>query len=195
MVGAGASLAEARARRRTWVKHHPPLDANFFRRVKKYRPGALYDRVQAQAARLGVADLARANPAVGLEDYLGRLYFNVHHNPRAVSVRAYFDLIDLYADEVVETTNWMVGTKGLFVRMLQRELLRGNRITVLTFNIDLVIENALQQLAHHVQVRLGGFGTPTASPPLYARPPCQATVFSSWAPDPQRSGFTSCTGR
>ena len=148
VLGAGASLAEALHHRPKRSREHPPLDANLFRQKKRYREDGLYRRVQAQATKLGVADLARESPPVGLEDYLGRLYFNVQHNPAQATVRAYFELIDLYAWEVVETTRWMVGRRGLIKRVLQREIARGNRITVITFNIDLLIENALQELVH-----------------------------------------------
>jgi hypothetical protein len=113
VLGAGASLAEAQDRRPTQRKHHPPLDANFFQQVAKHRPSELFRRVQAQAVRLGVENLARTSPPIGLEEYLGRLYFNSQHNPLKTSVRAYFEMIDLYAWEVIITTNWMVGKGGL----------------------------------------------------------------------------------
>ncbi len=148
VVGAGASLAEAQARRAKRQNEHPPLDADFFRRKAKYRSNALYERVQKQAAKLGVSDLAQDAPPVGLEDYLGRLYFNVQHNPQAASVRAYFELIDLYAWEVIETTAWMIGKKGVMTTMLQREIAAGNEVSIVTFNIDLLLENALERLAH-----------------------------------------------
>lgn len=148
VLGAGASLGEAQDRRPVQTKAHPPLDADFFRRVRKYRRGSLYDSVQGTAVRLGVADLARDDPPLSLEDYLGRLYFNVQHNPLAASVQAYFQLIDLYAWEVLETTQWMIGKAGLIKEVLQKEVAAGRRVSVVTFNIDLLIENALERLAH-----------------------------------------------
>ncbi len=148
VVGAGASLGEAQARRPKQQHEHPPLDANFFRRKAYYRPNPLYTSVKEQATRLGVSDLARDDPPVGLEDYLGRLYFNVQHNPRDASVQAYFQLIDLYAWEVIETTRWMIGKKGLMTKVFQREIAAGHEVSIITFNIDLLLENALERLAH-----------------------------------------------
>jgi hypothetical protein len=148
VLGAGASLAEAQDRRPTQKKHHPPLDANFFRQVAKYRPTSQFEAVRAQAGRLGVDDLARTNPPIGLEEYLGRLYFNTQHNPLKTSVRAYFQMIDLYAWEVMTTTNWMLGKGGLIKKAIQKELRAGRRVSVITFNIDLLIENALERIAH-----------------------------------------------
>jgi hypothetical protein len=149
VFGAGASLAEAKAHRARQDREHPPLDATFFRRVKKYgRSPGLFARVQAQARRLDVPDLARSNPPVGLEDYIGRVYFNIHHNPEATATSAYFQIVDLYAWEVAETTNWMMGRSGPIKKVLQKEISAGNQVSVVTFNIDMLIENALQELVH-----------------------------------------------
>lgn len=148
VLGAGASLGEAQDRRPVQTREHPPLDANFFQRVAKHQNNALFRKVQAQAAQLGIDDLARTDAPVGLEDYLGRLYFNVQHNPLRASVQAYFELIDLYAWEVLRTTNWMIGKAGLIKRVLQKEIAAGRSVSIITFNIDLLIENALERLAH-----------------------------------------------
>lgn len=155
VVGAGASLAEAQARRPKRTREHPPLDATFFERVAtrrtEYRDNtgaSLYDRVERQARVLGESALT----GLGLEEFLGRLYFNVHHDPMRTSVRDYFTLVDLYAREVVGTTNWMIGRRPsrhrseLLRQMIQRELASGQEASIVTFNIDLLIENTLQIL-------------------------------------------------
>lgn len=143
VVGAGASLAEALARRRTWRRYHPPLDASFFQRVEKYRPSPLLRRVVAQATKLGEPALTGGNPPVSLESYLGRLFFEVNHNPLAASVRAYFEAVELYARELTVTTNWMIGKAGLLKKLIQAELHDESKVTLVTFNIDLLLENAL----------------------------------------------------
>lgn len=130
------------------TREHPPLDANFFQRVARYRRTPLFNAVQAQASRLGISDLARMDSPVSLEDYLGRLYFNVHHDPLKASVRAYFELIDLYAWEVIGTTQWMIGKSGLMKRVLEKESQVASKVSIITFNIDLLVENALERLAH-----------------------------------------------
>lgn len=96
---------------------------------------------------------------IGLEEYLGRLYFNVHHNPLAASVRAYFELIDLYAWEVIETTQWMIGKPGLIKRVLEKEFQARDQVSIVTFNIDLLVENALERLAHSRGGPQWGLGT------------------------------------
>jgi hypothetical protein len=156
VLGAGASLAEATARRPVQEAEHPPLDANFFERVAKYRPdeytdqsgASLFQRIRSGARVLGEPDLG-TTPGVSLEEYLGQLYFSVQNNPLKASVRDYFTLVDLYSREVIRTTEWMVGKRAsrreneLLRRMLQRELSVGNALSIITFNIDLLIESTL----------------------------------------------------
>ncbi|MDX6670584.1 MAG: hypothetical protein QOI91_947 [Solirubrobacteraceae bacterium] len=84
---------------------------------------------------------------MSLESYLGRLYFNVNHNPLSASVQAYFDAVLLYTGEIIATTNWMMGKAGLMKKVLRREAQRCDRLSLVTFNIDLLLENALQLLA------------------------------------------------
>jgi hypothetical protein len=148
VIGAGASLAEAQNHRPARDRDHPPLDGTFFRRVSEYRPSPLLGRVEKQAIALGIPDLLGSAPPTRLESYLGRLYFEINHNPLAASVRAYFEAIELYAREVTMTTNWMMGRSGLIKKLIQSELRAGRRVSIVTFNIDLLAENALCQLAH-----------------------------------------------
>jgi hypothetical protein len=154
------------------------LDANFFARVAKYRPhryrdtsgSRLLERVQRTARNLGEPDLVSGGNT--LEQYLGQVYFTVQHDPALAGVRDYFTGVDLYAREVIATTEWMIGRRAgrrddeLLRRMLQRELADGRRVAVVTFNIDLVVESTLEILTHSRPgaawtLRTGyGFGTP-----------------------------------
>jgi hypothetical protein len=146
VLGAGASLAEAIARRPKHSKEHPPLDATFFRNARRHRNVALLQKVVDQATKLGEQDLTRDNPPVSLEAHLGRLYFEMNHNPIRVSARAYFDAVNLYAWEISATTNWMMGKPGLMKKLIHSELKSGRRVSIVTFNVDLLAENALRCL-------------------------------------------------
>jgi hypothetical protein len=148
VIGAGASLAEAAYHKPVRDREHPPLDATFFQRVKEYRPSPLLERIERQASALGIPDLVGSNPATRLESYLGRLYFEINHNPLAASVRAYFEAIELYASEITVTTNWMMGRSGLIKKVIQTELRAGRQVSIVSFNIDLLAENALCLLTH-----------------------------------------------
>lgn len=62
------------------------------------------------------------------------------------SRNAYFDLVRLYQSELLSTTNWMIGRQGNLRRLIQEELNSGAKLTILTFNHDLLAENALDLL-------------------------------------------------
>ena len=83
---------------------------------------------------------------MSLESHLGRLYFEINHNPINVSTQSYFDAVRLYAWEITATTNWMMGKPGLMKKVIQSELKAGRRVSIVTFNIDLLAENALNCL-------------------------------------------------
>lgn len=146
MVGAGASVAEAKGHRPAQDKSHPPLDANFFERVERHQKGPLLQRVQEHADALGYPELCDRSGSISLEQFLGRLFFEMHNKKTEDNVHSYFDLVRLYTNELLTTTNWMVGRGGSIKKLLERERQGLRRITVLTFNHDLLIENALSQL-------------------------------------------------
>lgn len=146
VLGAGASLAEAMARRPRQTREWPPLDATFFRNATKHRNTELLEKVVEQAGKLGEQDLTGGSPAVSLEAHLGRLYFEMSHNPIKVSVQTYFDAVRLYAWEITATTNWMMGKPGLMKKLIQNELRARRRVSIVTFNVDLLAENALNYL-------------------------------------------------
>jgi hypothetical protein len=146
VLGAGASLAEAMQRHPRRSKKWPPLDATFFRNADMHGNTALLRKVVEQAEALGERHLTGDNPAVRLESHLGRLYFEMNHNPIRVSTRAYFEAVTLYAWEITATTNWMMGKPGLMKKVIQSEIKAGRRVSVVTFNIDLLAENALNCL-------------------------------------------------
>lgn len=125
---------------------YPPLDATFFRNASKHKNTELLDKVVEQAAKLGEQDLTGDSPPVSLEAHLGRLYFEMNHNPIKVSTRSYFDAVTLYAWEITATTNWMMGKPGLMKKLIQSEVKAGRRVSIVTFNVDLLAENALNCL-------------------------------------------------
>lgn len=148
VLGAGASLAEALAHRPRRLKDHPPLDRTLLCNAKRFRSGPLLDEVEQQARKLGEHGLTRASPSVSFEEHLGRLFFEVNHNPHNVGTLAYFNAVDLYAREITATTNWMMGRPGLIKRMIQGELRAQRSVAVVSFNVDLLVENALSLIAH-----------------------------------------------
>lgn len=84
---------------------------------------------------------------MSLEQYLGRLFFEMHNRRTEDNIRSYFDLVRLYCDELMSTTNWMNGRRGSLKRVLEGLRRRGHRVSVVTFNHDLLVENALFQMS------------------------------------------------
>ena len=146
VLGAGASVSEAMHFRPKRHQEHPPLDGNFFRKVLSNADEALVEPVAEQASAVGQSNLFRDDPPVSLEEHLGRIYFAMRNEGSEASRTAYFDLVRLYQSELLKTTNWMIGRTGMLKRLVQSELATGARVTILTFNHDLLAENALAQL-------------------------------------------------
>jgi hypothetical protein len=148
-VGAGASVAEAMGRHAKWEKDRPPLDLDFFTRAKAAaREPSLIRRISEHATSLGHPDPSTSTTPTSLEHYLGLLYFRLLHEPTPEDKSAYFDLPRLYNRELLSTTNWLVGRpRGQLEMLIRRELSRETeRLTVVTFDHDLLIENALATL-------------------------------------------------
>jgi hypothetical protein len=149
VIGAGASVAEALARHTKWGKDRPPLDMDFFARAKEAaREPSLVRRVAEHAARVGHVNPFESLSPTSLEHYLGLLYFSLLHQPSAEDKAAYFDLLRLYNRELLSTTNWLIGRKrGPLEMLIRRELSQGaDDLAIVTFNHDLLIENALASL-------------------------------------------------
>lgn len=145
VVGAGASVAEAKGHRPSRDGEHPPLDATFFERVGRHQSGALLDRIVAHADDLGTPSILSSR--LSLEQYLGRLFFEMQNRRTEANIGSYFDLVRLYCDELLSTTNWMIGRKGSLKKLLEGVRARDQRVTVITFNHDLLVENALSQMS------------------------------------------------
>lgn len=153
VLGAGASLSEAIGHHPKRDRLHPPLDRTFFSRAARHirreaktsDRARLLNRVVSTAENLGVADVCGQNPAISLEEHLGRLYFDLNTAATSDNIEAYYDLVRLYNSELLTTTNWMVGRNGVIRRLIQREL-SDSDVSVITFNHDLLIENALATL-------------------------------------------------
>lgn len=164
VLGAGASVAEALWHRPKRTGDHPPLDWNFFQRAPRHALEPLLNRVLRQARALGQADLCGSARPVSLEEHLGRLYFEMRTKPTEANVAAYYDLINLYADDLLATTSWMTKRSGPIRRVLQRELDEGRQVSVITFNHDLLIENALSMVSSarygHVWCMQHAYGFP-----------------------------------
>jgi hypothetical protein len=145
VLGAGASVSAAQGFRPKQPRDHPPLDINFFEKAAHHESVRLAPII-ARANALGQPDLASASRRVGLEQYLGRLYFEMVNSRSRVDVEHYYQLVRFYAAELLTTTNWMVGRRGTLTKVLRDALDTSARVTIVTFNHDLLVEDTLAGL-------------------------------------------------
>jgi hypothetical protein len=150
VLGAGASVAEAKGFRPKRDKDYPPLDRDFFARAERHTEAERLEPILDRAKELGQKDLCSTALPVSLETYLGRLFFEMNARSSDRNVQTYFDLVQLYAAELLTTTNWMIGRSGSLRRLLTREQRAADKLTIVTFNHDLLIENALTIMSEKV---------------------------------------------
>ena len=153
IIGAGASVAEAASHRPVHTAEHPPLDTNFFSKVAELGPLPLRATLSTFAASAGIPD-PFARPEPRMEQFFGDIYFELVDSDgvaREAALDAYRALLRLYTRVLAGTTNWLhdrrLGAIGRLMRdVVQLEHLE--RLTLVTFNHDLVLENALVQLPY-----------------------------------------------
>lgn len=126
---------------------HPPLDFTFFQKIDELGvsvPNSL--RSYARGLPTGTPFLSDDGSGGRMEEFLRDLFHDfLQQRARSESepVRAYRALVRLYADVLRTTTNWMgksTYTGGPVGRLLDVAADAADRVDVITFNHDLVIE-------------------------------------------------------
>jgi hypothetical protein len=145
LVGAGATLAEALPSQPS-RRSRPPLDATFFDLC------ALLDLDGGRPLRRYLADQYGIDPGHGyrMEEVFNLVYADaVSATPPSGCLEAYWSLIRMYRDAIRETTNDLEAKSRSGVGALTKQLFRldpNRSLTFITFNQDLVIEKAMEQL-------------------------------------------------
>ena len=150
VLGAGSSAAEAASHRPDRTKQHPPLDTNFFSKVKQLGLTTGRRTISSFAVEVGLPD-PFGLPEPRMEEFFGDLYFEVVESAgdrQQSALAAYRALLRTYTATLAQTTNWFhnrpTGAVGRYLREL---LTRGpSSITLVTFNHDIALENAVVQL-------------------------------------------------
>lgn len=155
LVGAGGSLAQAQSLRPARVLRHPPLDGTFFGKANAL---AQYDEDVAEAV-VGFNQVVSAvgvfaNPMDGsygsLEQFFADVYYEVASRRSEDAFEVFKLLLQLYIRVLAVTTNWMSlrTNEGVLGKIIRREVARAlpDRVTVITFNQDLVIENVVARI-------------------------------------------------
>lgn len=153
VAGAGASLAQAQSIRAARDLDHPPLDKDFFakaQRLAKNSPGIrrIITDVRRRNQELGQFDDPFALERTSLEQYFADVYYEVATEKGSDAFDLFVDLLHIYVQVLAHTTNWMALNRRLgdWDRLLRHEVARCDGLTVITFNQDLVLENAAMKM-------------------------------------------------
>lgn len=145
VMGAGASYAHGLHFRPVRGQQRlPPLDYNFFPKIAE-----LGLRVPADLSAYA-ATLPTGSPfehGGRMEDFFRDVFHDFLEqadNATSPPVRAYRELVQIYAGVLRRTTDWMRGTSysgGPVGRIIAAAADAARRVDIITFNHDLVIEN------------------------------------------------------
>lgn len=154
VVGAGGSLAHALSYRPKRPREHPPLDGDFFSKATTL--------ARTSAIRTGIASMRDAiartsegydpwdRGAITLEQFFADVYYAVASGARTSrSLVTFVETLRLYQRILAQTTNWMAALKrvGDLDRVIRQEIDRSeDRITIVTFNHDLVLESVAEKI-------------------------------------------------
>jgi hypothetical protein len=154
ILGAGSSLANAEHfRPRRGRATHPPLDYTFFEKIAE-RDMVVPRDLLAYAEELPTGS-PFSSPAGGsrMEEFLRDLFHDFLQERATANsrpVRAYRRLVEIYARVLRETTNWMLPSTyagGPVGRLIAGAAEVAERVDIITFNHDLVIENEIAKRA------------------------------------------------
>jgi hypothetical protein len=149
ILGAGSSLAQAISCGGAEPEQVPPLDRTFF------------DKLQQLAGTRGISDIWTEflqiageklyfNPfhshSPSLERFLSDIYYDVSMRPDGANEGMFRLVLRLFNAVLCNTTNWLSGDgnrNGVLDCLLVKEREGTEDLTVITFNQDLVVENAI----------------------------------------------------
>jgi hypothetical protein len=150
ILGAGSSLANAqhfRPTRRT--ASHPPLDYTFFDKIAELGVAVPTELGAYAAALPSGSPFASTARGPRMEEFLRDLFHDFLQARNAAAsqpVLAYRQLVRIYGTVMRDTTNWMHSasyTGGPVGQLIAEAAAVADRVDVITFNHDLVIENEI----------------------------------------------------
>lgn len=156
IIGAGGSLAQAYSLRPGWGTKRPPLDQNFFSTIAQLarRDPTIRHLQTAFSQSLTALGQRFRDPWTSeeprMETFFAEVYYEVTSQRTPTALALYWALVNLYVKTLCETTNWLAlhNREGALERLIRREVARseGEEVTVVTFNHDLIIENAIARV-------------------------------------------------
>lgn len=148
VLGAGASLANALHFRPVQKKDlRPPLDTTFFETVDARKVALSAALRNYFPTFLGISGSSANLRGLRMEEVFSDVFFDFQEDRgNTAALDAYIDLVDLYLRVIRETTNWLCEhsrSGGPIGKLLANAAAVADKVTVITFNHDLVIENEI----------------------------------------------------
>lgn len=151
VLGAGSSLANAEYfRPKRLTATHPPLDPTFFQKIAELEMHVPEDlKRYARDLPTGTPFIDDGGSGGRMEEFLRDLFHDFlqqRASSESEPVRAYRELVRLYAAVLRTTTNWMHKssyTGGPVGKLISAAAEVADRVDIITFNHDLVIENEI----------------------------------------------------
>lgn len=155
LVGAGATLAEARPRQPS-LRERPPLDNTFFRLCRLNGFDGGHDLRKYLKSSYGLDPYKDEHR---MEEIFNYIYSDTH-SPGSTRLcrQAYWGLVRMYAKAIAATTNPLDGNSRYGIGAILRNLWKVERVSDLsfiTFNQDLVVEKAIE---HSITEHPGTYG-------------------------------------
>jgi hypothetical protein len=128
----------------------PPLDITFFERLVDLKVKASPSLREYAVDVLGVNPFVRDTPKPRMEEFFKDIFYDfvsetTKEGPQA---RLYGELVSMYRSLLLRTTNWIGANarKGPVPELIAAAANTADFVDVVTFNYDLVVENALAEL-------------------------------------------------
>lgn len=151
VLGAGATLAQAHNLHDAGIAGElPPLDVTFFDRLVDLNVKASPTLRDYAVDVLGVNPFMSHTPKPRMEEFFKHTFYDfisetTKEGPQA---RIYGELVAMYRSLLLRTTNW-IGShadEGPVPELIAAAAETADHVDILTFNYDLVVENALAEL-------------------------------------------------
>jgi hypothetical protein len=146
VIGAGASLAQAKALRLKDPARLPPLDSTFFQTIAtlKFKIGGELATYANNLLGYNPFLAVDAGTRPGMEEFFKDVFYDFvsdaddHH-----AQSAFRQLVDVYATVLRRTTNDVAaaGARGPLFRLLVKAAQSSSHLSLITFNHDLILEN------------------------------------------------------
>ncbi len=150
VIGAGASLAQAEAVGVNDPDRLPPLDSTFFQTLaaRKIKVGPELTSYAVNLLGHNPFLMTEDSPRPGMEEFFKDIYYDVVSNSDDQHAQdAFRQLVDAYTTVLRRSTNDVAaaGARGPLGQLIQKAGQTSSRLSLITFNHDLILENVVAE--------------------------------------------------